>query len=339
MAQSSPRNKIWHLLDSSAIGGIETHVLALARSQRAQDLDVEVLFLKDHGPHPLRARLEKFGVPWRCLDGSARGLMRLISRDGPTLIHSHGYKANILGRIAGRLTGVPVVTTFHNGDNGTGKLRLYTSLDRITAPLGRSIAVNETIARKITGHATVIPNGVFIPDAQTEQRGKEIAFVGRLSHEKGPDLFCELAGQCPDLDFAVYGDGPMMGELGRSHGNSVTFHGSVDDLDDRWASIGLLVMSSRAEGLPMAALEAMANGVPVAAFDVGALASVTADGRGWCVPEGETKALANAVREWSALTTAQSRSLSERCRQYVSDAGSASQMAARVSDVYAQALA
>lgn len=45
---------VWLLLDSSGPGGIETHVLQLAAALNEQGWPPEVVFLADHGPHPLR---------------------------------------------------------------------------------------------------------------------------------------------------------------------------------------------------------------------------------------------------------------------------------------------
>ncbi|WP_036553158.1 glycosyltransferase family 4 protein [Nisaea denitrificans] len=329
----------WQLLDSSAIGGIETHVLGLAQAQREAGRQTKVVFLADHGVHPLRDRLDRAGIPWRCLPGSMKDLVTAIAEEQPALVHTHGYKANIFGRIACRRTGTPLVSTFHNGDTGTGKVRLYTLLDRLSAPLGKAVAVNQDIAARIFGGAEVVPNGVRVPGKCPPRRGREIAFVGRLSHEKGPDLLCEIARGLPDLTFSIYGDGAMSGSLEAIAPANVTFHGAVEDLDRRWPGIGLLVMPSRAEGLPMAALEAMTQGVPVAAFDVGALRQLTDAGRGWCAPPEDTGALRDAIRTWSHLEDGERDTIGEQCWEYVRHECSADRLVQRLEAVYRLAAA
>ena len=64
----------------------------------------------------------------------------------------------------------------------------------------------------------------------------------------------------------------------------LTFHGMVTDMGRVWSDLGLLVMPSRGEGLPLAAIEAIGAGVPVIASDVGDVAKVVVDGEsGWLV--------------------------------------------------------
>lgn len=329
----------WQLLDSSAIGGIETHVLGLAQAQRKTGRQTRVIFLADHGPHPLRDRLDRAGVPWRCLSGSMKDLLTAIAEEQPALVHTHGYKANIFGRIACGRTRTPLVSTFHNGDTGSGKVRFYTLLDRLSAPLGKAVAVNQNIAAKILGGVAVVPNGVPVPENFPGPRGLEIAFVGRLSHEKGPDLLCDIARGLPDLTFSIYGDGTLGRALEAGAPVNVTFHGAVEDLDRRWPAIGLLVMPSRAEGLPMAALEAMAQGIPVAAFDVGALRQLTEAGRGWCAPAEDVNALRDAIRVWSRLGETERGTIGMRCWEYVRDECSADRLVQRLEAVYRQAAA
>lgn len=299
------QTEIWLLLDSRDLGGIESHVLQLAGGMAAAGHKPRVLFWADYGGHPLRAALDQAGLAHETLSGGFQGLIGLLRQRRPAVLHTHGYKAGIMGRLAARLAGVPGVSTFHAGEPGTGKLRLYVLLDRLTARLGHRIAVSAAIADTLPAPVALIANFVELPD-ETMIAGPHdrVGFVGRLSFEKGPDLFCALASRLPAQRWTIYGDGPMRAELEARHGAEVTFLGRVVPMAPHWPEIGLLVMSSRHEGLPLAALEAMAHGVPVAAFGVGGLPDLIQPGRnGFLAPAGDLEALAAAIGEWTTLST------------------------------------
>jgi glycosyltransferase involved in cell wall biosynthesis len=294
---------IWLLLDSSRPGGIETHVRVLAAALCAAGRPATVVFYADHGEHPLRRQLEADGTPWAVLAGSPAGLLSALRRERPVLVHTHGYKAGVLGRLAAGLAGVPCVHTFHSGEPGPGLVPLWTALDRWTSGLaGARIAVADSIAAKLPWPATVVPNFVRLGDPPSGSPGRAVVFLGRLSEEKGPDLFCAAARRSdPAIGFHVYGDGPMRAALEAEHGGRVAFHGFTSDLAAVWRQAGLLLMPSRHEGLPMAALEAMAHGVPVAAARVGELPSVVLPGAtGWLFEPGDAAAAAAAVACWWA---------------------------------------
>ena len=305
------------LLDSRSIGGIETHVLNLAAALRATGEPARVVLLRDHGPHPMAPALVARGVPLTALGGGVE-LPRFLAVQRPKVLHTHGYKAGVLGRFWARLLGVPVVSTYHSGDRGVGRVRLYSALDRRTAFLAPSIAVSRDIATALPSGTAVIENFVPLPDAGATGAGRAVAFVGRLSPEKGPDTFCELATRLPNLRWHVYGDGPMRSELTGRFGDRVTFHGAVADMAAVWRGTGLLCMPSRREGLPMAALEAMAHGVPVAAFAVGGLPDLLSDGAcGWLAPPGDRDALAAAIATWSRLDVAARSTIGHRARAVI----------------------
>lgn len=113
-------DSVWLLLDSSGIGGIETHVWHLAEALRSRGRPVRVVFLADHGPHPLFDRLEAAQHRVTRLGGSFGDLLHALREQRPGVLHTHGYKAGILGRLAARLAGIPVVSTFHAGEPGRG---------------------------------------------------------------------------------------------------------------------------------------------------------------------------------------------------------------------------
>lgn len=339
-AQPSMNHKcdeIWLLLDSSGFGGIESHVSQLAPALKRRGLMVRVVFLTDHGSHPLKDKFAETGIAFECLNGGWRSLSETFRRR-PRLVHTHGYKAGIQGRLMGRLTGVPVVSTYHAGEPGEGWLRLYNHLDWLTAWLAPAIAVSRPIAERVWGAATVVRNFVISPDRAPQRFSGHVLFLGRLSPEKGVDLFCEMARRLPSIRFEVAGDGPMRRQLEESYGDTVTFLGAVDDMPERWKDYGLLCMPSRHEGLPMAALEAMGNGVPVAAFAVGALPQVIEHGcNGWLAKPGDLEALTKCIAGWCGMDDAARRKISKAARSTIVENYSPEAVLPDILDVYARA--
>jgi glycosyltransferase involved in cell wall biosynthesis len=298
---------IWQLVDTRSFGGIERHVGILAAALREIGLATEVVCYAHYGDNPWLRQLAAGGVPVRMLAGSPSSLLAALREARPALLHTHGYKAGILGRVAAALSGIPCVSTFHAGESGPFPLWAYQSLDAWTSFLARRIAVTDSIARKLPFRATVVPNFVAVPPrSRSDPPPPRVAFVGRFSHEKGPDLFCALARLIgPTFAYDCYGDGPMASALSAEYGALIRFHGFVEP-ERIWPQVGLLVMPSRAEGLPMAALEAMAAGVPVAASRVGGLPGLIRPGQnGWLFDVGDLSAAAEIVKSWGALDAQQ----------------------------------
>jgi glycosyltransferase involved in cell wall biosynthesis len=294
--------EIWLLLDSSGLGGIESHVAELAAGLAAAGRVPRVIFLTDFGSHPLRDRLDAAGLAWEALPGGFRALSRRLRQGRPALLHTHGYKANLLGRIAARLAGLPAVSSFHAGERPAGAVGLYDLADRWTAGLAGRVAVSRQIAGRLPWRAEVVPNFVALPDATPGGRPLAVAFVGRMVPEKGPDRFAALAGLVPGPRFLAFGDGPGRAAAEAAAAGRVDFRGGVPGMAGHWAEVGLLAITSRAEGLPLAALEAMAAGVPVAAFALGGLPELVTDGvDGWLAPPDDLPALAAKVAAWAAL--------------------------------------
>lgn len=311
-------NDIWLLLDSRNSGGIESHTLQLADGLYKYGENVTVIFLTNYGQHPLRISLQQLGIKTIDLDGRLSTLNNIIREKRPSVIHTHGYKAGILGRIAAMISSIPVVSTYHAGEISSGKMALYDWLDRQSSRLASMVfAVSPQIAKRLPVDARVVDNFVAASELNIS-RGDEIAFVGRLSTEKGADYFIDLAHRLPNTRFHVYGDGPQSDQLKEYARSNVYFHGQQDDMTTTWQRVSLLVMPSRHEGLPMAALEAMARGIPVLSSNVGALDKLIDSGNnGWLVTPGNIDALECYVQQWLTMNAEQKHQFKVAAREKI----------------------
>lgn len=306
---------VWQIVDSSNIGGIEKHMAVLTASLRQRGIDARIVLFEDHGNSPWITQLNSAGLSARHLDGTVLGLYRAMKKDRPALVHTHGYKAGIVARLAARALGIPTVSTFHMGESSKWPVSLYAAIDNATSFLSTRIAVSDAIQARLPFRSTVIPN--YIQMASVLPNFTEppcsIGFIGRLSHEKAPDYFCELArrnalrhrGNGDPINWHVYGDGPMRKDLEAEFGSCVTFHGMVTDMEAVWPNLGLCVMPSRGEGLPLASIEALSAGVPVLASNVGDLHKVVIENKsGWLVPAHDLNAFDAALSHWLQMPPA-----------------------------------
>lgn len=228
-------------------------------------------------------------------------------------------KRRFLSRCAKLLTRTfpRLISTYHAGESSSGKLWLYDWLDRSSGSLSdHCFAVSPSIQRKVFCSSELLNNFVSIPNSQLNYQ--EIAFVGRLSQEKGADQFIEVARLCPTLQFSVYGDGPEKESLNQTAPSNVTFLGHQTDMEGVWENISVLIISSRYEGLPMAALEAMSRGIAVMSLRVGRLPDIIQTGKNGFIVE-DIPSLAKCLHDWMSIGEAQQSLIRQNARQTIID--------------------
>jgi glycosyltransferase involved in cell wall biosynthesis len=174
-----------------------------------------------------------------------------------------------------------------------------------------------------------------------------VGLVGRLSIEKGVDIFLQAAAlvlaDLPSTKFVVVGEGPdrdklesLIDEL--KIRQNVTMLGHRDDMPSVYASLDIMISASRQEGLPMAILEGMASRRPLIATSVGAVPTVILDGHtGVLLPPENVALLASAI---TALlrNPAERERLGAAARKLIEDEYSAARMTADYLRVYENAI-
>ena len=106
-----------------------------------------------------------------------------------------------------------------------------------------------------------------------------IVFVGRLSPEKRPDLFCKIAEKYHQkYNFIIWGDGPLYHDLCNQYKAYVTFMGYGNDIDKIYHDVSLIVVPSVLENCPMCVLESMVRGIPCICTKVGGIPEIVISG-------------------------------------------------------------
>jgi glycosyltransferase involved in cell wall biosynthesis len=316
---------IAHVLSSVRIGGQERVALDLSSGQRAAGHEVVVVSLAPPPDGPLaedfRARgVEVVRVAKRPgVDPTLTlRLAALFRRRGVGVAHTHNRMPLLYGAAAGKLAGAVAVHTRHGPGRGTPReqwlrrgaglfLDAYVAVSPELAELARELR------DCAPGKLTVIENGIdlsrFRPDDDARRVTRMtlgippeawvVGSVGRLAAEKDyPLLVRALAPELgPDARLLIVGDGgeaqAIRAEIAaRDVGPFVHLPGATADTSPFLAALDVFALSSRMEGLPLVALEAMATALPVVATAVGGLPGLIEDGvTGYLVPSNDEAAL------------------------------------------------
>jgi len=322
-----------HLTASTFFGGPERQMLGLARHLEAGIRSVFLSFAEGGRCRGFLQAARIQGHQARALDHDTPRLVRAareitdeLTRLRAHILCCHGYKADLLGRIAARRVGIPAVAVSRGWTGESLKVRLYEWLDRINLRwMDRVVCVSEGQAEKVrragvaTDRVVVIRNAIDptrfadITPRYRQQlqsffatpRRRIIGAAGRLSPEKGFGIFLHaarrLAARDPSLGFVHFGDGPLRQALEREAEAAglkdvFVFAGLRPDLDRFLPFLDLMVLPSFTEGLPNVVLEAFAAGVPVVATAVGGTPEVVEDGvSGRLVAAGDADTLGEAI--------------------------------------------
>jgi glycosyltransferase involved in cell wall biosynthesis len=333
MGSTAPLS-IMHVVAPGPVGGLESVVRALAIGHHAAGHRVGVTAILDGpraGEHEFLDALTAAGVetfvtaiPERGYGRERAFVAESCVRFGAEVAHTHGHRPDIVDGPAARRRGIATLSTIHGFTHAGWRKPVYGFFQmRALRRADAVVAVSRPIVGTLRGggvapeHIHLIPNAYLPPSGPPpmsrsaaravlglDPHAFVIGWVGRLSHEKGADIFVDALVALEDRDRDVVAT--VIG-TGREH-DALVARARAHSLDGRlrWAghvpaahrvvtAFDALVLSSRSEGTPIVLFEAMAAGVPIIAAAVGGVPDVVSSGEALLVPPGDPAALAGAI--------------------------------------------
>ncbi len=336
--------RIAHVINSFGLGGVPQVAYQLLRSLPADTYELYLYILKNYQDNSSARQLlienfDKLGVTIRSPERDEKKfyvvsqLARWLIDDRIDILHTHSYKPNIYGRLAGSLCrsnhSIKMVAHYHNVYDDKWRkddsLIYEQGLEPVTDCF---LACSTSIARKNAEaiglknrQFEVILNGIDL-DRFNESHDiasakasfnmplgfKIIGTVGRISTQKAQDIFLQAAAlvlqQFSNCLFLIVGAPEEPGQLdallalAASLGiqDKVIFLGHVNDIPKLYSILDVLAMPSRWEGLPLTLVEAMAIGLPIVTTAVGGISEVvTPDETALIVQPDNPRQLADAI--------------------------------------------
>lgn len=308
------RIRVLQLGSPTGLYGAERWILALIRHLDPSRVECLVASIRD-APDlivPLCGRADSLGfrtqifeAPGKFNWSAVRQLRRYIQVQDIQVLHTHGYKTDIIGLMATRGTSCRIVSTPHGWSEQAGlALTVYESIDRAAFPFFDAVVpLSEAIRdglRPIPGIRSrlhLIRNGVDIAEIDAVQQLSDdlvpwkragyfiVGYIGQLIPRKGLALLLKAFARMTVLKkrLVIVGDGPQRQELEAlavqlGIPEQVRFLGFRDDRLEFLKAFDVFVLPSSLEGIPRCLMEAMAAEVAVVASDIPGCKDLVIDG-------------------------------------------------------------
>ena len=318
------RTRVLEIVGNGIVGGMESVVQRLVEGLPRERFEIRAL-VPFEGVFSERMRAlgvdcHALAMPENPLWSSILDACALVRSGAIDVIHAHLTNAHLLAALVGRLTMRPVLATIHGRQLGVADLEAHRLADTHLHTVCRSSELHALGLGVDRSRLSCIPNGVdtqrFRPGERSAALRREligdatdnaalVGFVGRLSPEKGPEVFVRAAlmlrERLPSARFVIVGDGPLretMRTLAEQYrlADRLHFAGVRDDMTEVYRAFDLAVSTSHSEAMPLAIMEALASGVPVVATRVGGVPDLIEHGGcGWLCEPGNFDSVAARI--------------------------------------------
>lgn len=342
------RVSVLHILAPAPFGGLESIVQTMVAGQIAEGDDVQVAAVVEEGrdEHPFLTAMREKNLPVIPVRSTGRryweeraAIGSILERVKADIVHTHGYRPDVLDAPVARRKRLPTVTTVHGFTGGGRKNRLYEWLQRkafseFSAVVAVSAKLRDELLERGLSEETVHlvrnawePSRAFVSRKQARTQlgipadAEVMAWVGRMSPEKAPDIMVRAFARTrrQGLCLSMVGSGALKRkceELAGSLGvaEKCQWHGVVPDVGRLFKAFDAVVITSWTEGTPIVLLEAMAAGVPIVTTSVGGIPDVVSAREATLVPPGDIGGLADGM-ETAVSDEAAARARATAARQ------------------------
>ncbi|WP_158971635.1 glycosyltransferase [Paraglaciecola sp. L3A3] len=278
-------------------------------------------------------------------------LVELIKKNQIDIIHTHGYKSDIIGVLAAKKAGIKCIVTPHGFENAKDiKLRTFIWLGcqamkfgHYVVPLSQQLLSDCKRMGVKSAKTIYIQNGVDlseveqtpIPERQAPAE-KRIGFVGQMISRKNIfdllDVFDSLHAKHSNTRLVLLGDGDARQELEKyastlKSNSHIEFLGFRDDRLELLKSFDLFAMTSTLEGIPRCLMEAAAANIPVAAYDIPGIDQIIQHNDTGLLAELGDKERLEAHWQTILFNPAEATRLAANAKEYVYEHYSANRMA------------
>jgi glycosyltransferase involved in cell wall biosynthesis len=295
--------KVLHLLSSNKLSGAENVVVEIISMF---DGKVEMAYTSPDGD--IRSALKKRNINFLPLEKfSFKEFKKIINIYNPDVIHAHDIKATLIACLSTKK--VPIVSHLHGNPHDMKRISLKSLLYlACTKRIKKIITVSDSVldeyvfSSKILSKSMVIYNVInkeYIFEnvcIDKNEYNYDFIFLGRLEHPKDPIRVAQVARNVirniPNVKFGIIGDGSFrveMEEMFVSEGviNNIHFLGFLKNPYKVLSQAKVMLMCSRYEGIPMAALEALVLGVPIVSTPVDGMRILIENGRNGFLSESD----------------------------------------------------
>lgn len=292
------RIKVLHILSSRTYNGAENVVCQIHAMLQESGDNIELIYCSLDGP--VRSHIEENGIRFAPVSKiSPKEIKRVIRDVKPDIIHAHDMRAGFVAALAcGR---IPLVSHIHNNNFDSRGVSLKAVLYLYAAIKAKHIfwvskssfdgyCFHKLLKDKSEILFNVIDVKALYQKAELDTKiySYDAVYLGRLTYQKDPQRLIEVLSKSVKMTngftAAILGDGEDAEEVKRLIRNnniqdSVSYLGFSDNPYKILQSAKLMIITSRWEGTPMCALEALAMGVPIVSTPVDGMCDLIVNGQ------------------------------------------------------------
>jgi len=349
--------KVAHFITPAGFYGAEQWVLTFLKHFDAGD---SVLICTNQDDKTLLNKAEEIGIKTFVLEVKGNfSLFDLISKlsdylvkNNIDILHTHGYKSDIVGYFSSRKASIKVISTPHGWDLQSGiKVKIYDILDRFVlrffdkvVPLSNALKMS---LKHISPDKVILINNLVdlngLPDLKSGDM-EQVCYIGRLTELKCVNDIIKAISLLPEnITLQVIGDGPKKNDLialaaDLNLKNRVSFLGFREDRLELLNNCGLLVLASLSEGTSRTLMEAMAMQKLVIGSNIPGNRNLIQDAKtGYLFSLHDYSHLASIIQN-AINSKLESAEIAKNGKQYIYKSFSASSVVALYTSLYAEVL-